>query len=53
MFPNSTILFNLIKEKLSNKLIYSGNKLNLNNITENDFLNKTDLIYLERKKVIV
>ena len=51
--PNSTILFNLIKEKLSNKLICSGNRLNLNNITENDFLNKTDLIYLERKKVIV
>ena len=51
--PNSTILFNLIKEKLSNKLICSGNKLNLNNITESYFLNKTDLIYLERKKVII
>ena len=49
--PNSTILFNLIKERLRNKIICCGNKLNLNNITENDFLNEIDLIYLERKEV--
>ena len=49
--PNSTILFNLIKERLNNKIIYSGNKLNLNNITEYEFLNNINLIYLERKEI--
>ena len=49
--PNSTILFNLIKERLKNKIICCGNRLNLNNINENEFLNNINLIYLERKEI--
>ena len=49
--PNSTILFNLIKERLKNKIICCGNRLNLNNITEYEFLNNINLIYLERKEI--
>ena len=51
--PNSTILFNLIKERLKNKIICCGNRLNLNNINENEFLNDIESIYLERKEVIL
>ena len=51
--PNSTILFNLIKERLKNKIICCGNRLNLNNINENEFLNDIDSIYLERKEIIL
>ena len=51
--PNSTILFNLIKERLKNKIICCGNRLNLNNINEDEFLNNINSIYLERKEIIL
>ena len=42
--PNSTNLFNRIKEQLKNYLNIKSNKLNLIDITETEFLNKIDLI---------
>ena len=47
--PNSTNLFNRIKEKLKNNLNIKSNKLNLIDITETGFLNKIDLINQEKK----
>jgi hypothetical protein len=49
--PNATILWNLIKEQLKNLIEYCGNKLNLININENDFLYKIKEIYDKRKNV--
>ena len=49
--PNSTNLFNRIKETLKNNLKIKSNRLNLKNINETDFLNKIDLIN-EEKKII-
>jgi len=51
--PNANILWNLLKEKLKDKLDYMGNKINLLDITENDFLKNIDDIYNERKNVKV
>ena len=51
--PNSTTLWNLMKEKLQNNIDYCGNKLNLINITQEDFINKIETIYNERKNIIV
>jgi len=49
--PNANILWNLLKEKLKDKLDYMGNKINLLNITENEFLKNVDDIYNERKNI--
>ena len=49
--PNSTNLFNRIKEKLKNNLKIRSNRLNLKNINETEFLNRIDLIN-EEKKII-
>ena len=49
--PNSTNLFNRIKEKLKNNLDIKSNRINLINISEINFLNKIDLIN-EEKKII-
>jgi len=51
--PNANILWNLLKEKLKDKLDYMGNKINLIDITENEFLKNIDDIYNERKNVKV
>ena len=51
--PNSTTLWNLMKEKLQNNIDYCGNKLNLINITQENFINKIETIYNERKNIIV
>jgi hypothetical protein len=47
--PNSTNLFNRIKEKLKNNLKIKSNRINLININETDFLDKIDLINDEKK----
>jgi len=49
--PNASIFWNLIKEKLKNKLDWCGNKLNLIDIEESYFLLKIDKIYNNRKEV--
>jgi hypothetical protein len=49
--PNATILWNLIKEQLKNSIDYCGNKLNLININESEFLEKIEIIYDSRKEV--
>ena len=51
--PNATMLWNLMKEKMKNKIDYCGNKLNLKNITEEYFLNNITEIYNKRKNVII
>jgi len=51
--PNSTTLWNLMKEKLQNNIDYCGNKLNLINITHENFINKIETIYNERKNIII
>jgi len=49
--PNATILWNLIKEQLKNSIDYCGNKLNLININESEFIEKIEIIYDLRKEV--
>jgi hypothetical protein len=51
--PNATVLWNLVKEKLSDNLDYCGNKLNLVDINQTDFLQKLEDIYNERKNVVL
>jgi len=51
--PNASILWNLMKESLKNKVEYFGNKLNLIKITEEYFLNKIDDVYNKRKEVVL
>ena len=51
--PNSITLWNLMKEKLQNNIDYCGNKLNLINITQENFINKIETIYNERKNISV
>jgi hypothetical protein len=43
----------LVKEELTDNIDYCGNKLNLIDINQNDFLQKLDDIYNKRKNVIV
>uniref|UniRef100_A0A6C0EE58 DUF3627 domain-containing protein n=1 Tax=viral metagenome TaxID=1070528 RepID=A0A6C0EE58_9ZZZZ len=49
--PNAAILWNLMKEKIKNKIDCCGNKLNLININESEFLSKVNEIYNNRKEV--
>ena len=49
--PNATILWNLIKEQLKNSIDYCGNKLNLININESEFIEKIEIIYDLRKEI--
>ena len=49
--PNASTLWNIMKEKFKNKIDCCGNKLNLIDIDQNDFLLKVDEIYNERKNV--
>ena len=49
--PNASTLWNLMKEKIKNKIDFCGNKLNLINIEENEFLTRVDEIYNIRKEV--
>ena len=51
--PNANILWNFMKEELKNSIDFYGNKLNLINLEENDFLLKVDEIYNKRKNVIL
>ena len=51
--PNANILWNFMKEELKNNIDFYGNKLNLINLEENDFLLKVDEIYNKRKNVIL
>jgi len=51
--PNASTLWNLMKEKLKNNIDCCGNKLNLIQLEELDFLLKIDEIYNERKDVIL
>ena len=51
--PNATILWNLMKEKLKDNIDFCGNKLNLLNLNEIEFLTKVDNIYNKRKDVII
>ena len=51
--PNANILWCNIKEKLPDNIDFMGNKINLKNIDENNFINKVELIYNERKNVKV
>ena len=47
--PNAITLFNLIKQIMKNNIRCKNNRLNLININEDDFLEKIDNIYDERK----
>ena len=49
--PNANILWNLIKEKFKDNLDCCGNKLNLVDINQNDFLLKVDELYNQRKDI--
>ena len=49
--PNSTNLYNRIKEELKSNLKFKSNRVNLINLSELEFLNKIDLIN-EEKKII-
>lgn len=51
--PNSTILWNLMKQELKNKIESCGNKINLVDITEDYFVNSITNIYNKRKLVDV
>lgn len=50
--PNASILWNKMKEQMKTQLDYNGNKLNIINISENEFLNKIQEIYDERKHIL-
>ena len=41
-----------MKEQMKTQLDYNGNKLNIINISENEFLNKIQEIYDERKHIL-
>ena len=47
--PNAITLFNLIKQNMKDNIYCKNNILNLININEDDFLEKIDNIYDERK----
>jgi len=49
--PNASTLWNLMKEKLINKIDCCGNKLNLIDIEESEFLLKVNEIYNYRKEI--
>ena len=51
--PNSTILWNLMKEQLKNFIDFCGNRLNLINLDESEFITKVDNIYNSRKDIII
>ena len=51
--PNANILWNFMKEELKNSIDFYGNKLNLINLEQNEFLLKVDEIYNKRKNVII
>jgi hypothetical protein len=51
--PNASTLLNYIKEELKDKIYCCGNKLNLINIKELDFLTNIDEIYNKRKNIIL
>jgi len=51
--PNATILWNLMKEIMKKNIDFCGNKLNLIDITEIEFLTNIDNIYNKRKDVII
>ena len=48
--PNASTLWNLVKENLRN-INFMGNKINLVNITEDEFIRKIEDIYNERKNI--
>jgi exonuclease VII small subunit len=50
--PNANILWNNIKENMRNN-DFMGNKINLNNMEENVFINQIEFIYNERKNVVI
>jgi hypothetical protein len=52
--PNSTTLWNLMKEQLKNNIDFCGNKLNLiNDLDEDNFILKVNEIYNSRKNIII
>ena len=51
--PNASILWNLMKEQMKNYIDCCGNKLNLIDIEEIEFLSRVDEIYNKRKNVIL
>ena len=51
--PNAHILWHLMKQELKNNIDFYGNKLNLINLEQTDFLLKVDEIYNKRKNVII
>jgi chromosome segregation ATPase len=51
--PNASILWNYIKEELKDNIDYCGNKLNLINFNQLDFLRNIDEIYNKRKNIIL
>ena len=51
--PNSTILWNLMKEQLKNFIDFCGNRLNLINLDESEFIIRVDTIYNSRKDIII
>ena len=48
--PNASTLWNLVKENLRN-INFMGNKINLVDITEDDFISSIEEIYNERKNI--
>jgi phage anti-repressor protein len=48
--PNASTLWNLVKENLRN-INFMGNKINLVDITEDDFITSIEEIYNERKNI--
>ena len=48
--PNASTLWNLVKENLRN-INFMGNKINLVDITEDEFIRKIEDIYNERKNI--
>lgn len=50
---NNKLFFILMKQELKDKIDFCGNKLNLLEINESDFLVKVDEIYNKRKNVIL
>jgi len=51
--PNASTLWNYVKEELKDNMDCCGNKLNLINIKELDFLINIDEIYNKRKNIIL
>ena len=51
--PNASTLWNLMKERMKNYIDCCGNKLNLIDINETEFLSRVDEIYNKRKNVIL